>query len=85
MAVHDLVSELLRYPPAPLHLVITTRHDPPLPLSTLRAKGRMNEIRAQQLRFSAAETADFLQRALDGRVNEAVAIDLEAQTEGSDQ
>ena len=30
-AVHELLSELLKYPPGPMHLVLTTRRDPPLP------------------------------------------------------
>ena len=81
-AIHDLLTELLRYPPAPMHLFITTRRDPPLPLSTLRAQGLMTEIRAKDLRFSVADTAEFLQLALDDELNEEVAITLEARTEG---
>ena len=81
-AIHDLLTELLRYPPAPMHLFITTRRDPPLPLSTLRAQGLMTEVRAKDLRFSVADTAEFLRLALDDEINEKVAVTLEAQTEG---
>ncbi len=34
MAVHDLIAELLRYPPPPLHLVLVSRVNPALPLTT---------------------------------------------------
>ena len=38
-AVHDLLVELARHWPKPLHLVLISRIDPPLPLASLRAKG----------------------------------------------
>ena len=61
MDVHHVLSELLRYPPRPLHLVLVSRSDPPLPVSQLRARGRATEIRSQALRFTEAETDTFLQ------------------------
>ncbi len=63
-AVHDLLNELLNHPPASMHLVLATRRDPPLPLPILRARSQMTEIRVQDLRFSSAETATFLQQVL---------------------
>ena len=80
--IHDLLSEVLRYPPAPLHLFITTRRDPPLPLSSLRAQGYMTEVRAKDLRFSVADTSQFLRLALDEEIDDQIAVTLEAQTEG---
>ena len=38
-------------------LVIASRADPPLPLARLRARGEILEIRAEDLRFSAARPA----------------------------
>ena len=60
MDVHQLLTELLYHPPPPLHLVLTTRSDPPLPLPQLRARGQATEIRSHALRFTEAETAAFL-------------------------
>ena len=54
-----LVFLLDRVPPA-LHLVFLTRMDPPLPLSRLRARNQLVEIRAAQLRFISDEIAVFL-------------------------
>jgi LuxR family maltose regulon positive regulatory protein len=55
MDVHHLLTELFRYPPRALHLVLASRSDPPLPLTTLRARGQATEIRSQELRFTEAE------------------------------
>jgi LuxR family maltose regulon positive regulatory protein len=62
MDVHHLLTELLRHPPRALHLVLTSRSDPPLPLTTLRGRGQVTEIRAHRLRFTEAETAAYLQQ-----------------------
>ena len=81
-AVHDLIYKLLNNPPASMHLVLATRRDPPLPISTLRARSRMTEIRVQELRFSSTETAAFLQRVLKTPVDETTAAVMEERTEG---
>lgn len=47
-----LMDALLRYLPAPLHLILATRSDPPLPLARLRARGQLVEIRRADLVFS---------------------------------
>ena len=41
-AVPELMSQLLRYPPRPLHLVILARFDPPLPLASLARTAACN-------------------------------------------
>jgi LuxR family maltose regulon positive regulatory protein len=45
--VHDGMRFLLEHQPRQLHLVLSTRADPPLPLAQLRARGRLVEVRAQ--------------------------------------
>jgi len=47
--VQDLLIELLKYSPGPMHLVLAARRDPPLPLGMLRAQSRVTEIRVQDL------------------------------------
>jgi LuxR family transcriptional regulator, maltose regulon positive regulatory protein len=61
--IHNLLTELLHHWPKPLHLVLITRHSPPLPLDRLRAKGLSCEIRTRDLRFSTEETADYLSKS----------------------
>jgi LuxR family maltose regulon positive regulatory protein len=63
-AVHALVGELLRHPPRTLHLVLSARHDPPLPLARLRSQGQLSEMRVTDLRFSREESLAFAARTL---------------------
>ncbi len=58
--IHELLENLLRHPPRSLHLVLVTRHDPPLSLAGLRARGWLTEIRQEVLRFSRAEVKAVL-------------------------
>ena len=81
-SVLDLLAEVLRYPAEPMHLVLAGRRDPFLPMSSLRARGLVTEIRAQALRFTAQETAAFLDGALTDRVEEATAAAWAEKTEG---
>ena len=81
-AVHDGVSFLLRHLPPRLHLVITTRTDPPLPLARLRARDQMTELRAAELSFLPAETASFLNEIMRLGLSAEDVATLEERTEG---
>ena len=50
--VHESIATLLDRCPRQLHLILGTRADPPLPLSRLRVRGDLVELRADHLRFS---------------------------------
>jgi LuxR family maltose regulon positive regulatory protein len=80
--IHEGIAFLLEHLPPQMHLVITTRADPPLPLSRLRGRGEMVEIRVKELRFTGEEAAQFLREAqgLDLATPEIEA--LTARTEG---
>jgi LuxR family maltose regulon positive regulatory protein len=80
--VQDLLIELLKHPPASLHLVLIGRRDPALPLTVLRARNQMTEIRVQDLCLSVEETVTFLRRALDLPLDKATASILKEKTEG---
>ena len=58
--VHDALAFLLAHLPRQMHLVIATRVDPPLPLTLLRGRGQLNELRQTDLRFTPDEVAQFL-------------------------
>ncbi len=62
--VHDALIFLLENLPPQLHVVITTREDPPIQISRLRTRGQLNEFRAVHLRFSIAETDEFLNQIM---------------------
>ncbi len=59
-AIHQSLTFLLEHLPPTLHLIMTTRADPPLPLARFRAHGQLVEIRADDLRFTDGEAALFL-------------------------
>ena len=58
--VHDLVLRMLEHPPQQFRFIILTRQDPPFDLPSLRAGHRVNDVRLQDLRFTAPETGEFL-------------------------
>ncbi len=81
-AIDNALNFLLEHLPPQLHLVITTREDPQLPLARLRARSELNELRAADLRFTPDEAAAFLNRVMGLNLStEDVAV-LESRTEG---
>lgn len=80
--VDEALTFLLDHLPPQMHLVIITREDPPLPLSRLRVRGQLSEVRASDLRFSAEETAVFLNQMMGLDLSEDNIIALETRTEG---
>ena len=81
-AVDTALSFFLEHLPPNLHLVITTREDPQLPLARLRARDQLTELRANDLRFSDPETAAFLNRGMNLELSAEDISALEARTEG---
>ena len=81
-AVHSLLNELLRHPPRPLALVISTRQDPPFPLHTLRGRGELREVRSPELRFTADEAAEFIRQTASVTLDVETVDALAARTEG---
>lgn len=66
-AVHAAVGFLVEHLVPSLHLVITTREDPPLPLPRMRGRGELVELRAHDLAFGIHEaTALLASLPLDG-------------------
>ncbi|MEJ7837586.1 MAG: LuxR C-terminal-related transcriptional regulator [Thermomicrobiales bacterium] len=80
--VERALTFLLEHMPPLLHLIITTREDPQLPLSRLRARGQMTEIRATDLRFTVAEAAEFLNTKMGLDLAESDIAALEDRAEG---
>lgn len=82
VAIHQLVTELVRLAPKCLRLVIASRHDPPLPLAKERASGNMTELRASDLRFTEDEAATYLREVMALELETPAAARLTTQTEG---
>ena len=73
---------LVDHLPPQLRLVISTRADPALPLSRMRARGELVEIRAADLRFTADEATSYLNDLHGFGLADADIAALEARTEG---
>ncbi|HQY95131.1 LuxR family transcriptional regulator, partial [Caldilinea sp.] len=80
--VGAVLAFLLDHLPPPLHLVIATREDPPLPLARLRARGQLHEVRGTDLRFTRDEAAAFLEHCMGLKLTAEHLAALEERTEG---
>ena len=80
--VHATVATLLDRCPPQLHLVLITRADPALPLSRLRVRGDLTELRAEDLRFSLGEALEFFSDRLGSGLSERDVHRLLERTEG---
>lgn len=80
--IHEAMAYLIDRLPTGMHLVFISRADPPLPLGRWRVRGQLNEIRAEDLRFSEAEAAQFLNQIMGLSLRAEDIRALEARTEG---
>ncbi len=81
-SIHQALSFLLEHLPPQMHLVLTTREDPPLPLAQLRGRDDLLELRASDLRFTQEETAAFLIEVMGLSLSAEESALLQARTEG---
>jgi len=81
-AILEVMEFLLHHQPPQLHLVLITREDPALPLAKLRARDKLTEIRAWDLRFTQEETNAFLQGVMGLELTRQDVAALEDRTEG---
>ena len=80
--IHSSLTFLLNHAPSCLHLVLSSRVDPPLELPRQRAQGRMAELRDADLRLSKPEVADFLQQVMGLHLDAVDEQQLAQRTEG---
>ncbi len=81
-AIDQGLTFLLDHAPATLHIIVAARAEPGLPLSRLRAQGRIAEIRTIDLRFSADEATRFLSETMRLSLPPAHLATLVKRTEG---
>ena len=80
--IDTALAFLIDNQPPRMHLVITTREDPRLPLARLRARGQLTELRAADLRFTPDEATEFLNQAMRLSLSPEDVAALEQRTEG---
>lgn len=80
--LHEALTLFVERLPARVHLVISSRADPALPLWRLRAADDLVELGAADLRFSAEETATFFAEVMGHDLPADTIADLDKQLEG---
>ena len=80
--IHQALDFILGYLPPYLHLVISTRADPPLLLSRLRGHGDLLELRLADLRFTKEEAKQFLSNQTNLQLSQESITRLFDRTEG---
>jgi LuxR family maltose regulon positive regulatory protein len=80
--IHDAIAFLLDHMPPQMHLIISSRPDPPLPLARLRAKSDLAELRPADLRFEPEEVATFLNGMVGFDLSADDVAALDERTEG---
>ncbi len=80
--VLEMLVFLLDHMPQPMHLALLTRTDPLLPLSRLRVRDQLLDIRLDQLRFNPDEIAVFLNGVMGLQLAALDIAALEQRTEG---
>ena len=80
--VDQAITFLLEHSPAQMHLAMTTREDPNLPLARLRVRDQLTELRAAELRFTPSEAAEFLGKVMGLALSADEVAVLDSRTEG---
>ena len=68
--------------PAGVRVLVASRTDPPLPLGSLRARGRLSEVGFEELRFDDGEADEFLNSLLGLELSDEDVALLTQRTEG---
>jgi LuxR family transcriptional regulator, maltose regulon positive regulatory protein len=79
---HNTLQFFIDHLPANVHVVLSTRVDPPLPLARLRASGELAELRIADLGFTDTEAASLFQDALGLDLTSQAVQRLWERTEG---
>jgi LuxR family transcriptional regulator, maltose regulon positive regulatory protein len=80
--IQSAIAYYIDHQPPQAHLVIATRADPIFPLSRLRTRNRILELRIDDLRFTDSEISEYLNRIMGLELGQDDLSALEARTEG---
>ena len=81
-AIQTAIMFLLEHMPPQMHLVISGRSDPPIPLARLRVRGQLTELRSNELRFNREEIVALVNGVLKLGISENDIGVLTGRTEG---
>jgi len=81
-AILEMLASLLEHMPPQMHLILLSRTDPAIPLSRLRARGQLIDIRVDLLQFTSDETDVFLNGVMGLSLSTEDIAALQVRTEG---
>jgi LuxR family maltose regulon positive regulatory protein len=79
---HQTLTFFLDHLPADVHVALSGRSDPPLPLARMRARGELAELRATDLQFTDEEASELLNGSMGLRLDASDVGRLAERTEG---
>jgi LuxR family maltose regulon positive regulatory protein len=80
--IHLVLTRLLDYLPKQMHILISSRSRPRLPLARLRACRQLNELGPEDLLFTQEEIKTFFSRTLGENLSSSQASTIKACTDG---
>lgn len=80
--IHQDMAYFIENLPPTVHIVVTTRSEPPWPLARWRARGSLGEVRQKDLTFSSRETSALLHEIKGLPLDEPLVHALHRKTEG---
>jgi len=80
--INETLAFLLDNLPPKMHLILSCRADPTIPLARLRSSGQMTEIRSVDLRFTTDEADAFLNDVMGLGLSTEEIIALDQRVEG---
>ena len=81
-ALHSSLASFIEHLPSQVRVILSTRADPPLPLTRLRGRGQLLEVRADRLRATQEEVRAFLREVMHIELPEQELAVVEERTEG---
>src|SRR5918994_1813517 len=82
LACHQTLNFFLERLPAGVHVAMSARADPQLPLARMRARGELAELRVAELRFTREEASALLNASMGLRLDTEEVERLAERTEG---
>jgi LuxR family transcriptional regulator, maltose regulon positive regulatory protein len=79
---HQTLGLFLDHLPAEVHVVLSTRREPPLPVARMRARGELAELRMGELQFTGEEAAELLNGSMGLALAAEDVARLAERTEG---
>src|SRR5207247_5731992 len=80
--IQETVTFWVEHLPAHVHLLLSSRVDPDLPLPRWRLRGQLLELRMAELRFRPDEAGVFLRQAMGLSLSQEEVAALQRRTEG---